>query len=93
MADLLQVDLHAGFDCCVLLHDWPSELDVVLFGPLVDDVGELACAVVGFVYGDLVQGGDGLAKPALADRCASGPVVPGVDSVDAGLGGCEVFGD
>jgi len=38
-----------------VLRGWPGELDVVLFGPLVDDVGELAGAVVGFVCGDLVQ--------------------------------------
>ena len=71
----------------MLLHDWPHELDAVLLGPLLDDVGELAGAVVGFVGGDLVQGGDGLEEAALCDWFAVGPVVPGVERVDAGFGG------
>jgi hypothetical protein len=51
----------------VLLHGRPGELDAVLFGPLMDDVGELACSVVGFVYGQLVQRGDGLLETVLVD--------------------------
>lgn len=87
MPGLLQVDFDAGFDRSVLLHGRPGELDAVLFGPLMDDVGELSGAVVGFVYGDLVQGGDGLEEAALCDWFAVGPVVPGVERVDAGFGG------
>ena len=49
--------------------------------------GELSGAVVGFVCGDLVQGGDGLDETVLCDWFAGGPVVPGVERVDAGLGG------
>ena len=77
----------------LLFHTWPGEVESVLFGPFVDDVGELAGVVVGFVCGDLVQGGDGLGETVLCDRFAGGPVVPRVESVDAGLGGREVFGE
>ena len=83
----LQVDLDAGLDCSVLLHGRPGELDAVLFGPLLNDVGELACAVVGFVYGDLVQGRDGLLGTLLRDWFAGGPVVPGVQRTDSRLCG------
>ena len=67
MPGLLQVDLDAGFGCSVLFHGRPGELDAVLFGPFVDDVGELTGAVVGFVAGDLVQGGNGLLETVLVD--------------------------
>ena len=65
----------------------------MLFGPFVDDVGELAGVVVGFVCGDLVQGGDGLGETVLCDWFAGGPVVPGVERIDARLCGREVFGE
>ena len=71
----------------MLLHDWPGEFDAMSLGPLVEDVGELACAVVGCVCGDVVQRRDCVNETVGCDWFAGGPVVPGVQGVDVGFGG------
>jgi len=69
-----------------MFHGWPGELGAMPFGPFVDDVGDLTGAAVGLACGDLVEGGDRVGEVLLADGFAGGPVVPGVEGVDVGLG-------
>jgi hypothetical protein len=90
---VLEVDLTAGSYCLVVFDGRRGELDATPFGPLMDDVGEFAGAVVWLAGRDPMQGGECFLETVVCDRLAVGPVAPGVEGVEYGFDRCEVFGE